>query len=401
MLVSLSSDTMTTTSPTQYAPEKTRRVMRKPVHPYRSLPPLGATIFDESTMARLESFYASPISAKDIKRRRSSSLPKRRPAGSSSTSTTAAPTPVFSFTPSAASSTTASAQGSPLMSPAMAAIASFSNLTLNSNPPSARTSPTASPSASALQSPSASNSAIPSLSLAALSATPQTVFETKEEPQFFLSDDFNHTLVDSDGEDDADNDPDYEDDSTPHSAHSQKSPSKQRSRSGSFSASSSSSAGSPSSMSTLQQLQLLTSFAQQQQDQSHFDFSHLSPDFGQYYAASTVTVPQRIHRERSPASSSSHSHHADAQALPKRPKIKARNSGVNNYFADGVRKVCGSCGTKSTPYWRDGMNGTCLCNACGIRYKKHKINCSSCFYVPKKEEKSLSACPRCQSGTFQ
>ena len=35
-----------------------------------------------------------------------------------------------------------------------------------------------------------------------------------------------------------------------------------------------------------------------------------------------------------------------------------------------VEKECASCGTFKTPLWRDAEDGTHLCNACGIRYKK-------------------------------
>ena len=60
-----------------------------------------------------------------------------------------------------------------------------------------------------------------------------------------------------------------------------------------------------------------------------------------------------------------------------------------------VEKECASCGTFKTPLWRDAEDGTHLCNACGIRYKKYRIRCLRCWYIPKKEEKALPSCTSC------
>lgn len=60
-----------------------------------------------------------------------------------------------------------------------------------------------------------------------------------------------------------------------------------------------------------------------------------------------------------------------------------------------VEKECASCGTLKTPLWRDAEDGTHLCNACGIRYKKYRIRCLRCWYIPKKEEKALPCCTSC------
>lgn len=62
----------------------------------------------------------------------------------------------------------------------------------------------------------------------------------------------------------------------------------------------------------------------------------------------------------------------------------------------GKRKHCKSCGTRKTPYWRDGWgSGINLCNACGIRFHKYRKLCESCQCVAKKDEKGLLQCPRC------
>lgn len=58
-------------------------------------------------------------------------------------------------------------------------------------------------------------------------------------------------------------------------------------------------------------------------------------------------------------------------------------------------KKCTSCGTSHTPLWRDAEDGTHLCNACGIRWKKHRIRCTRCWYIPLKDEKRVPYCSRC------
>lgn len=67
-----------------------------------------------------------------------------------------------------------------------------------------------------------------------------------------------------------------------------------------------------------------------------------------------------------------------------------------------VEKECASCGTSKTPLWRDAEDGTHLCNACGIRWKKYRVRCVRCWYIPKKEEKMMKTCPSCDScGTVK
>ena len=58
-------------------------------------------------------------------------------------------------------------------------------------------------------------------------------------------------------------------------------------------------------------------------------------------------------------------------------------------------KTCASCKTKKTPLWRDAEDGTPYCNACGIRYKKYRIRCSLCCYIPRKDEKIGNCCCLC------
>ncbi|XP_029921391.1 GATA-type zinc finger protein 1 isoform X2 [Myripristis murdjan] len=61
-------------------------------------------------------------------------------------------------------------------------------------------------------------------------------------------------------------------------------------------------------------------------------------------------------------------------------------------------KMCASCCTKKTPMWRDAEDGTPLCNACGIRYKKYRVRCINCWHIPRKEGNSNLCCLKC--GNF-
>ena len=63
-------------------------------------------------------------------------------------------------------------------------------------------------------------------------------------------------------------------------------------------------------------------------------------------------------------------------------------------------KVCASRKTKKTPLWRDAEDGTPYCNACGIRFKKYRICCPICSYIPRKDEKFGNSCCQCGSKLF-
>ncbi|XP_042581176.1 LOW QUALITY PROTEIN: GATA-type zinc finger protein 1 [Cyprinus carpio] len=58
-------------------------------------------------------------------------------------------------------------------------------------------------------------------------------------------------------------------------------------------------------------------------------------------------------------------------------------------------KMCASCRTRKTPLWRDAEDGTPLCNACGIRYKKYRVRCQQCWNIPKKDANTNSTCLKC------
>ncbi|XP_064816842.1 GATA-type zinc finger protein 1 [Oncorhynchus masou masou] len=64
-------------------------------------------------------------------------------------------------------------------------------------------------------------------------------------------------------------------------------------------------------------------------------------------------------------------------------------------FSPSENKICASCCTMKTPLWRDAEDGTPLCNACGIRYKKYKVRCLQCWHIPRKEGNSNSRCFKC------
>ncbi len=59
------------------------------------------------------------------------------------------------------------------------------------------------------------------------------------------------------------------------------------------------------------------------------------------------------------------------------------------------KKTCYSCHTTKTPLWRDSEDGIPYCNACGIRYRKYRIRCSKCYYIPHKDELVTCICSIC------
>ncbi|XP_058513823.1 GATA-type zinc finger protein 1 isoform X2 [Ochotona princeps] len=91
------------------------------------------------------------------------------------------------------------------------------------------------------------------------------------------------------------------------------------------------------------------------------------------------------------SSSSSGSH---AQEPPPAPAAAPEVNSPGPSEALGPRR-CASCGTQRTPLWRDAEDGTPLCNACGIRYKKYGTRCSSCWLVPRKTVQVRRLCGRC------
>ncbi|XP_041357833.1 GATA-type zinc finger protein 1-like [Gigantopelta aegis] len=64
-------------------------------------------------------------------------------------------------------------------------------------------------------------------------------------------------------------------------------------------------------------------------------------------------------------------------------------------FNTNGAKACASCSTRRTPLWRDAEDGTPLCNACGIRYRKYRVRCIKCWSIPKKDSKSFPICGIC------
>ncbi|XP_068583502.1 GATA-type zinc finger protein 1 isoform X1 [Cebidichthys violaceus] len=80
--------------------------------------------------------------------------------------------------------------------------------------------------------------------------------------------------------------------------------------------------------------------------------------------------------------------------------IKTSSSDEESYLTASVSKgkACASCCTRKTPMWRDAEDGTPLCNACGIRYKKYRVRCVKCWHIPRKEGNSNSRCLKC--GNF-
>lgn len=66
-------------------------------------------------------------------------------------------------------------------------------------------------------------------------------------------------------------------------------------------------------------------------------------------------------------------------------------------------RSCLSCGTTETKMWREASEyvnvheNPYLCNSCGIRYKKYKVICQSCWRVPKKVEFPTRSCKKCHT----
>eukprot|EP00049_Salpingoeca_infusionum_P025883 m.22308 g.22308 ORF g.22308 m.22308 type:complete len:385 (-) comp8377_c0_seq1:4164-5318(-) len=83
---------------------------------------------------------------------------------------------------------------------------------------------------------------------------------------------------------------------------------------------------------------------------------------------------------------------------PKHPKPVSKPQKPAQVRPQGRKpKTCSCCKTTNTPLWRDLSSDTPLCNACGIRYKKYGLICTSCRYVPCKHEREERSCPKCHS----
>jgi hypothetical protein len=79
-----------------------------------------------------------------------------------------------------------------------------------------------------------------------------------------------------------------------------------------------------------------------------------------------------------------------------RGRRRQNSSGLPLADRGGRKKSCSSCGTKKTPYWREGWEPSIiLCNACGIRYQKYKRYCARCIAIARKDDKGRLHCPEC------
>ncbi|KAJ1811048.1 DNA-binding transcription repressor, partial [Coemansia sp. RSA 2599] len=105
-----------------------------------------------------------------------------------------------------------------------------------------------------------------------------------------------------------------------------------------------------------------------------------------------------------PALHHNHHHGSRFSPVPSSSAAGAKaavTSGVGSPFvsAGQGRRCCASCGASSTPCWRPGLiDSMTLCNQCGLRYKKGKVYCAKCSYVPTKTEIATGGaniCKRC------
>lgn len=86
----------------------------------------------------------------------------------------------------------------------------------------------------------------------------------------------------------------------------------------------------------------------------------------------------------------------------KRPGVLNPNFHGSVYGVIHGRRTCGACGATSSPCWRHGLiENMTLCNQCGLRFKKGKVYCPNCCYVPTKTEIATGGarlCVRCNAN---
>ena len=80
---------------------------------------------------------------------------------------------------------------------------------------------------------------------------------------------------------------------------------------------------------------------------------------------------------------------------PSCAKSKKKSTASFSTSTTSKVKTCASCKTRKTPLWRDSEDGTPYCNACGIRYKKYRVRCPVCSYIPHKDENINNVCCIC------
>ncbi|KAM9514255.1 GATA-type zinc finger protein 1 [Guaruba guarouba] len=76
------------------------------------------------------------------------------------------------------------------------------------------------------------------------------------------------------------------------------------------------------------------------------------------------------------------------------PEAGESSSEKNGPLGPGSKR-CASCGTRRTLLWRAAEDGTPLCNACGIRYRRYRVRCQQCWNIPGKSRIPPSQCSRC------
>lgn len=87
----------------------------------------------------------------------------------------------------------------------------------------------------------------------------------------------------------------------------------------------------------------------------------------------------------------------DIEAGVRGSRRRAANQASSDRTSLTTKKSCSSCGTKKTPYWREGWEpSVVLCNACGIRYQKYKKYCTRCVAIARKDDKGRLHCPECR-----
>ncbi|KAK9712269.1 DNA-binding transcription repressor [Basidiobolus ranarum] len=117
---------------------------------------------------------------------------------------------------------------------------------------------------------------------------------------------------------------------------------------------------------------------------------------------SNTTKPRRSSAQWAQSSSmdlGSHEEkiHNEAEAAHSHELSSSKRSPSGSPGAANPKKCCASCAVKHTPCWRPGWSEHIpLCNSCGLRYRKTKIYCHNCLYIPLRTElNSSSECRKC------
>ena len=116
-----------------------------------------------------------------------------------------------------------------------------------------------------------------------------------------------------------------------------------------------------------------------------------------YLSPSDRSDPEDDDKNNPTQKSYCNSEYVDPEHQQKENEYETKYYSLKCSRSGSKTKVCASCSTRKTPLWRDSDDGTPYCNACGIRFKKYRVRCSVCLYIPRKDEKTNNCCYLCGS----